>query len=104
MTDQTPLDRRRFVRLAGSAASIALVAGCGGPGQGDNGTDAGAQTEAGPDEVQAWMRELTATRKEATRATPAWHEAADAVELAKHLSGALWEQAPGRVRLEGVRP
>lgn len=50
MTDQTPLDRRRFVRLAGSAASIALVAGCGGPGQGDNGTDAGAQTEAGPDE------------------------------------------------------
>jgi len=60
--------------------------------------------EAGPDEVQAWMRELTATRKEATRAPPAWHEAADAVELAKHLSGALWEQAPGRVRLEGVRP
>lgn len=50
MTDQTSLDRRRFVRLAGSAASLALVAGCGGPGESGNGTDAGAQTEAGPDE------------------------------------------------------
>lgn len=50
MNDQRSLDRRRFVRLAGSAASLALVAGCGGPGQGGNGTDAGAQTEAGPDE------------------------------------------------------
>lgn len=50
MTDQTPIDRRKFVRLAGSAATLALVAGCGGPGQEEGEGDPGAQTEAGPEE------------------------------------------------------
>lgn len=48
MTDQTPIDRRQFVRLAGSAASLTLVAGCGGPGEGES--EPGAETEAGPEE------------------------------------------------------
>ena len=50
MTDQTPIDRRKFVRLTGSAATLTLVAGCGGPGQEEGEGDPGAQTEAGPEE------------------------------------------------------
>lgn len=48
MSDQTPIDRRQFVRLAGSAATLTLVAGCGGPGEGEG--EPGAETEAGPEE------------------------------------------------------
>lgn len=57
--------------------------------------------ERGPDPVRAWMRELNGARRRAEADPPPWHEAADAVELAKQLSGALWQGAPGRVRLGG---
>lgn len=58
--------------------------------------------ERGPDTVRAWMRELNEVRRRSRREPPAWHEAADAVELAKRLSGALWRGAPGRVRVGGA--
>lgn len=56
----------------------------------------------GPDEVRASVRELHQASKAAQATPPAWHDAADTVELAKHLAGALWRAAPGRVRLEGT--
>lgn len=59
--------------------------------------------ERGPEPVRAWMRELNAARRRAEADPPAWHEAADTVELAKQLSGALWQGAPGRVRFGGGR-
>lgn len=57
-----------------------------------------------PEEVKAWMRELTEARRRLASNAPEWHEAADTVELAKVLTGALWRAAPGRVRLPGGTP
>lgn len=57
----------------------------------------------GPGKLKARLRELTRDRRAAQESSPAWHEAADTVELAKGLAGALWRAAPGRVRLEEAR-
>lgn len=56
-----------------------------------------------PSPVQAWMQDLQAASSNARRDEPTWPEAADAVEAAKSLCGALWRWSPGRVRLEGYR-
>lgn len=58
--------------------------------------------ERGPQPVRAWMRELNDARRRGRDGRLAWHEAADAVELSKRLSGALWRGAPGRVRVGGA--
>lgn len=57
----------------------------------------------GPQRIKDQMQELTERRRELGGSGPPWHEAADAVELAKHLTGALWRASAGRVRVGGDR-
>ncbi len=54
-------------------------------------------------EVRAGLDLLARRSRAAEEGELAWHEAADTVELAKRLSGWLWQAAPGTVRIqEGV--
>lgn len=58
--------------------------------------------ERAPEPVLDRVRELNRRRRSLDASTPDWVEAADTVELAKSLTGALWHEAPGRVRLREV--
>jgi uncharacterized membrane protein len=54
------------------------------------------------EELVARLTELDERGRAPTSREP-WSESAETVEQAKHVTGRLWAQAPGRVRVEGWR-
>jgi hypothetical protein len=64
------------------------------------------QLRAEDDALLAELRLVAHRVKLARTQRPAWHEAADTVELAKGIAGHLWPRAVGEVRVgrPGARP